>query len=279
MTCYPCVCFPPLPVKHPKARSDCQMKFEKFSTRFMNSLLTVPELQRSESLIRFLSEGHLSQYRKSCRGAKKPERVSDTFKVSGQQNCSLADRTLRYEQLTEYATVSEALKLRLKRQSQTLIANLSSLSAGICKFADTMKQLGALQRSIQNNEKGQVLYNNLHHTVQEYSDHQSGKLQTINEFFTMFFKYSYSESRELKLFLKQRDSLASASRKNETASEFYGLYNQAAEIEARRIIQEDLKESTQNFLCFAEAEETHTQQLQTVWENLKVGLQKLSIDE
>lgn len=202
---------PPLPPKKTTGQvsTDTISKRTAFLGRFLQTIAATPLFLRSPYLLSFLQEAsndHFHQVQKTAKRLKRPELVQEQPSLTDTVICSSPLLTDHFTVISDFLTHSEALKKKLKRQSESLISALSSLSKELEAFAETLKALSELQDVATRTDTMRWNYGSFATAMFQWSKHESEIAELCQDHLNLFFKYRYSETAELKEVLKERET-------------------------------------------------------------------------
>lgn len=202
---------PPLPPKKSTglASSDTVTKRTAFLTRFLHTLAATPLFLHSPYLLAFLKEtsnDHFSKIQKTTKRLKRPDFVQEQPSLSDTVMCSSPVLTDHFSVISDFLAATELLKKKLKRQSESLIFALNSLSKELESFAETLKSLSDLQDVATRTDTMRWNYGSFASAMFQWSKHEAELAELCKDNLNLFFKYRYSETAELKEVLKEREA-------------------------------------------------------------------------
>ena len=148
---FPGVYLPPAPPKRFRSSSTAQFKQQYFLGRFINCMVRNPLLRRSVYLQSFLMENDpkvFQEMKKKSAKDKKQTKIEDFWTLDGTVICDPFNDESEKVAVNEYLNVSESMKKKLKRQSDTLIAALREVSNLILDLAKSYEILENVQNFI-----------------------------------------------------------------------------------------------------------------------------------
>jgi hypothetical protein len=134
--------------------------------------------------------------------------MEDFPTLSGSHLLSESLSTEYFQSCNDFLSHSEILKKRLKRQSQSLLDTLKSLSAQLEGVAETYKALGELQDSLSTGSK--ELFEGLSGVFKDWSGFEGHLYEAVYDHMDTFYKFRYQEMTVLKDLLRERDTYLSA---------------------------------------------------------------------
>lgn len=202
---------PPLPPKKATGlvSSDTISKRTAFLSRFLQNIAATPLFLRSPYLLAFLKEAsndHFHQVQKTTKRLKRPELVQEQPSLSDSVLCSSPLLTDHFTVISDFLTHTELLKKKLKRQSESLVSALGSVSKELEAFAETLKALSELQDVATRTDTMRWNYGGFATAVFQWSKHESEIAELCKDHLNQFFKYRYLEAAELQEVLKERET-------------------------------------------------------------------------
>ena len=203
----------PIPKKQNTGRlaGETILKRSRFLSRFMESIVRTSAFLRSQYLVAFLGETSMDQFqtlKKSTNKIRRPDRMEDFPTLSGSHLLSESLSTEYFQSCNDFLSHSEILKKRLKRQSQSLLDTLKSLSAQLEGVAETYKALAELQDSLSSGSK--ELFEGLSGVFKDWSGFEGHLYEAVYDHMDTFYKFRYQEMTVLKDLLRERDTYLSA---------------------------------------------------------------------
>jgi len=147
-TNFPGVYLPPFPPKRFKSGGDSYSKQRYFLQRFINCIVRNPLLRRCSYLQSFLLEGEtkvFAEVKKRSAKEKKISRLEEFWTLDGTIICDPFNDETEKVTVYEYINVTEAMKKRLKRQTDTLILTFKDLSSQILEVSKSFEILENIQ--------------------------------------------------------------------------------------------------------------------------------------
>lgn len=203
----------PIPRKQNTGRlaEETILKRSRFLGRFLESVARTPAFLRSQYLLAFLGETGLEQFqatKKATNKFRRPDRVEDFPTTSGSHLLNESLSTEYLQSCNDLLSHSEILKKRLKRQSQSLLDILKSLSAQLQAVAETYKALSELQDSLSTGSK--ELFASLSEVFMDWSGFEGHLHEAVYDHMDTFYKFRYQEMTVLKDLLRERDTYLAA---------------------------------------------------------------------
>lgn len=215
---FPACYVPPIPKKQKRGRlaDETVLKRRKFLGRFIESVVSNPLFLRSQYLVEFLKDTAGDQFlavKKTASKLKRPEKAEDFPTVEGYSACSDSVATDYFASCSSYLSQAEVLEKRLKRQAQTLMEALRTVSAQTEAMADTYRALAGLTCPVETQSKDTYAANAA--TLLQWSTYELRLGEAVYEHFTAFYKYRSQELAVLKELLRDRETLLSSYQKAE----------------------------------------------------------------
>lgn len=128
---YPGVYLPPNPPKRFRTSTETNSKQQYFLEKFLNCMARNPLLRRSSYLLSFLNETDTKLFlevKKKSSKEKKISKLEEFWTLEGQVNCDPVIDESEKTSVSEYLSICESTKKKLKRQSDEIISALQRLS-------------------------------------------------------------------------------------------------------------------------------------------------------
>jgi hypothetical protein len=207
------VYLPPFPPKRFKSTSDASSKQQYFLERFINCIVRNPLLRRSTYLQSFLSDADnkvFAEMKKRSNKEKKAGKLEDFWTLDGTIICDPFNDESEKVTISEYLNVVEAMKKKIKRQSDTIISAFKDLSNQILDIAKSYEILENVQSFMPEVRTTQItgtkpLYNSLKNSFLAWAEHEHKCADLLQDHFNMFFKYGYNEIIPLKELIREKD--------------------------------------------------------------------------
>ena len=145
------VYLPVLPSKKSKNTVEANTKQQYFLEKFLNCTLRNPLLRRSFYLQAFLMEADnktFADIKKQSTKEKKFASTEEFWTLDGTLICDPIIDEAEKVSINEYLNVVETMKLKLKRQSDVLIAALKDISSQILDIAKSFETLENVQKFV-----------------------------------------------------------------------------------------------------------------------------------
>jgi hypothetical protein len=145
---FPGVYLPPFPPKRFKSGGDSYSKQQYFLARFINCIVRNPLLRRSSYLQSFLLEEDnkiFADVKKRSAKEKKIIRLEEFWTLDGTIICDPYNDETEKVTINEYINVTEAMKKKIKRQTDTLISTFKDLSTQILEISKSFEILENIQ--------------------------------------------------------------------------------------------------------------------------------------
>ena len=210
---------------------------------------------------------------------KRAENIEQFITIEGNANCDISFQGPRAEKLAEYVASCESIEKKLKRQSQYVINDMRSMQTSLSGLSELVHQLEEAQNILPYTNDLKRLYGNLTGVFANLSTQESLRSNIFQEYYNLYFKYSYLEKNTLKELLKERDnafneySKAEIKQKNiEKCRNFFGYVNTKSLEETENAINKDIELMNTNFIKFSQAKGELIAQLHEIWLKLMESL-------
>lgn len=210
---FPGVYLPPSPPKRFRKSGDASSKQQYFLERFINCIVRNPLLRRCTYLESFLmdnDEKSFGDMKKRGIREKRINKIEEFWTMDGSVICDPFNDESEKVSLCEYLSVVEAMKKKIKRQSDEVIQALKGLSGLVMDIAKSYETLENVQNYVPEVRTIQVtgfkpLYSSLRSSFMFWSEHELKSAELVKNYFNMFFKYGYYEVGPLKEMFHERE--------------------------------------------------------------------------
>lgn len=114
-----------------------------------------------ESFFKNITDNEFSKLKSSVENKlKKPEKIENFFSEDGTLACSLVENKETIIKLQQYATSSESIEKRLKRQTSTVMRDMKIVSDTYISISDLIRQLEEIQDQIPYKTEGKKTFYN-----------------------------------------------------------------------------------------------------------------------
>jgi sorting nexin-7/30/sorting nexin-8 len=273
-SCY----IPPIPTRKSRQGTiENQLyKKKKIIARFTAGLSRNRFLLTSDLTERFFSIKDAKEFedfkKRVKKSIKKPETIDQFITVDGNAHCDITFPGPRPEKLLDYASTAESIEKRLKRYATNVMNDIKTVESEFLVISELVNQLAELQNSLPNRENLKKLYSSLSECLKDVGGQEELRRQSFEEYFNIYFKYTYLEKEVMKEMLKERESAfneytnAELKKKNvDKFRNYYGFVNHRTLGEVERVIKENSMLMNQHFLRFAHEEVCMTTKLHELW--------------
>ncbi|OMJ73689.1 hypothetical protein SteCoe_27564 [Stentor coeruleus] len=205
---FPGIYLPPSPPKRFRKSNDASNKQQYFLERFINAMTRNCILKRSTYLQSFLMEKDyqvFQEVKKKGKKLSKISRIEEYWTINGFVTCNLFNDESEKISLSEYLSVVESMKKKIKRASDEIINSLKSISNLIMEISKCYETLENVQTFISEVETYKPLYSSLKTSFTYWSEHELKSADLMKGYFNMFFKYGYYEVGPLKDIFCERE--------------------------------------------------------------------------
>lgn len=203
---------------------------------------------------------------------KKPENPEQLVTLTGTANCDITFPGTRPEKLLEYTTVTESIEKKLKRHATAVMTDIKTVEAEFNGLSELISSLAELQNMLPYGEGLMRLYHSLSQCMKNLAEQEKIRCETFEEYFNMYFKYTYLEKEVMKNMLKERETAhndyvaAEIKKKNvEKTRNFFGFLNYSTITEVERVIAENSVLKNKHFIQLAYQEIHSTTSLHSLW--------------
>ncbi|CAG9329909.1 unnamed protein product [Blepharisma stoltei] len=212
---YPACYIPPNPPKYVKSHlqsGDLDENLNKqrvFLQNFISSVVRNQLFRRSIHLQGFLKEADPSEFnqlKKQSNKLKKPNKIEEHWTMEGYVICDPFLEEKECTVLDEYLHYTEAMKKKIKRQTDTLIEAIKEVSQLIFDISKSFEILESLQDYFPEIPASKLHYNLLKNSFLLWSEHEIETSKIIKDYYNIYFKYGYTEISSLKEFVKEREN-------------------------------------------------------------------------
>ena len=272
------VYIPPIPTRKSRQGTlETQLyKKKKIIIKFTSGLARNKLLLTSEAIEKFFNIKDAKEFedfkKRVKKSVKKPESAEQFYTIDGIAACDVTFPGQRPEKLLDYTSTTEAIEKRLKRFASNVMNDIKAVQTEFNAVSELIKQLADLQSSLPNREGLNKLYSGLSECMKDLAGYEGLREQSFEEFFNIYFKYSYLEKEVMKDMIKERESAlneyTSAETKKKNVDKYrniYGFLNHRALNEVERTIQENSMLMNKHFLVFAHEEVCNTTKLHELW--------------
>ena len=226
-----------------------------------------------EDFFKIAEAKEFSKFEKNVKKTyKRPENPEQLVTATGTANCDITFPGSRPEKLLEYTSVTESLEKKLKRHATAVMTDIKAVEAEFNGLSELISNLSELQNMLPYGEGQMRLYHSLSQCMKNLADQEKIRCETFEEYFNMYFKYSYLEKEVMKNMLKDRETAhndyvgAEMKKKNvEKARNFYGFLNFSTITQVEGVIAQNSVLMNKHFLQLAYQEIHSTTSLHTLW--------------
>lgn len=272
------VYIPPIPTRKSRQGTiETQLyKKKKIIIKFTSGLARNKLLLLNEAIEKFFNIKDAKEFddfkKRVKKSVKKPESAEHFYTIDGVAACDVTFPGQRPEKLLDYTSTTEAIEKRLKRFASNVMSDIKVVETEFMAVSELIKQLADLQSSLPNREGLNKLYSGLSECMKDLAGYEDLRKQSFEEFFNIYFKYSYLEKEVMKDMIKERESALSEYTSAETKKKnvdkyrnIYGFLNHRSLNEVERVIQENSMLMNKHFLMFAHEEVCNTTKLHELW--------------
>lgn len=229
-----------------------------------------------EGFFRITDTREFSEFQKKVKKQyKKPENPEQLISPTGTAQCDISFPGTRPEKLLDYTTTTESLEKKLKRHATAVMNDIKLVESEFSGLSELINNLAELQDMLPYGQGLMRLYLALGESMKNLGEQEKDRYETFEEYFNMYFKYTYLEKEVMKNMLKERESAhneyvsAELKKKNvEKARNFYGFLNYLTINEVERVIAENSMLMNKHFIELAQKEIQSTTSLHSLWTKL-----------
>lgn len=229
-----------------------------------------------EDFFRITDSREFSDFQKRIKKQfKKPENPEQLISPTGVAQCDISFPGTRPEKLLDYTSTTESLEKKLKRHATAVMNDIKLVESEFIGLSELIGNLAELQDMLPYGQRLMRLYLALSECMKNLGEQEKERYETFEEYFNMYFKYTYLEKEVMKNMLKERESVhneyvsAEMKKKNvEKARNFYGFLNYLTVNEVERVIAENSMLMNKHFIELAQKEIHSTTSLHSLWTKL-----------
>jgi D-ribose pyranose/furanose isomerase RbsD len=229
-----------------------------------------------EDFFRIGNQKDFAEYQKKNKNrVKKSEFIEQVWSHDGMAHCDLSYQGQRAEKLMEYANMTENIEKKLKRQATSVMEDIKAVQNEYRGLSELVLALAEVQKNLPYTQRLEKLYKELSQTTSYLSEQEELRYGIFEEFFNMYFKFTYLEKDAIKELLKERENwhneYTKAELKNKNLDRYrsmFGFVNTHSLTDIERVISEQGKIMCEHFIGFSQEKTKITTDLHSIWTKL-----------